>query len=321
MLATAGSLAAQRIDRNQFLSVKFSVDGEEVSCPDLRITLRFHGHAIVPELSGHGFVVPAVFKNADQDADKVDVGVICGGYSLDFPDLHPSWVSPGDWEFGIAYPPYWFEEFSYTTSIEHGAWISYLLSECNNCDPGVYTTISHPTPPENLVTSLKREQPDASGQRARDIAYTLAVFGLDYQPNRDYLLRLLRSCLSRPKESSEDELCDSKLLSFLTNLYWRGDDELLPSLLQIADSRGDVIGQIGYFYGDLLERHTTAAVTGMSKLTLEKQRGICGLAGKYDLHIDTPKFERVAENLRSLGTVVATRCLREAESKAGATAE
>lgn len=322
MLASAGAVVAQSRDANQFLSVTFAVDGKQVACGDFKIELRFRGRKIVPTVSAQGFTVPEVFRKPSPKwrDDKVNVRAVCGNYTFEFSEF-PSWVSPGRWEFGIAYPPYWFEPFRFTSAVEHGTWVSYLLSECNGCDPGVYTTVSHPIPPQHLVTSLVREQPDASGGRARDIAYALAVFGAEYQSNRDYLLHLLSGCLSRPKESSEDDTCNAELLDYVTNLYWRGDAGLLAPLLEIADERTDVIGEIGYFYGNLLDRQLSHALKGMSALSVEKQQTICELAGGDDFSLDPPKFQRVAEDLRTVGTEVAVRCLKQAETKAGRVAK
>lgn len=322
LLAIAGTMAAQSTGgKSRFLSVTFAIDGEKTNCPDLKVALRLHGSEIVPEQSDQGFVVPAVFHDMEHDSSRMDVNVTCGEYSLNFPDISPSWVSPGHWEFGVAYPPYWIERFGWTTAIERGTWVSYLESECNGCDPGVFTTVSHPVPPEKLVANLKHERPEASGKRARDISYALSVFGTEYERNRNYLLKVLNTCLSRPNDSPEDDVCDSQLLSFVTNLYWRGDSELLQPLLQIGDSRRDVIGEIGYFYGDLLERQPAAALNEMSTLSTEKQQSICALAGEDDFSINTPKLQRVAEHLRALGTDEAARCLKEAETKAGRTAK
>jgi hypothetical protein len=90
--------------------------------------------------------------------------------------------------------------------------------------------VSQPDPPAEMEDSMKKEQPNASGERARNIAYALAVYGFEYERNRDYLLRRLSNCLARPRESPENDECDGELLDFVTNLYWRGDDSLLAFL-------------------------------------------------------------------------------------------
>jgi len=315
LLVMAVGAASQERERNKFISVTFAVDGKSVTCDDLKVDLRLDNRHIAPKQTVHGFLIPSEFdkKSSGSLTDKkVDVSVSCGEYRLSFPELNSTWVSSGQWELGIAYPPYWIERFGWTNAVEQGTWLSYLSFECDGCDPGVFTTISHQTPPPAIVSRLRHEQTGASGGEARDIAYALAVFGSDYQRNRDYLVELLGSCLSRPKESPEDDVCDGKLLDYLTNLYWRGDNRLLEILLQSADSRKDVILEIGTFYANLLDRHMAAALQGLSLLPNEKQELICRLAGEDDLSIDSPKFERVKKNLGEAHNEVADRCLSAA---------
>ena len=315
----AANASAQTRKPSQSISVTFAIDGKPVSCDHPKIQLGLDGRTIEPKYTDRGFVVPAAFdkKASESSADeKVDVSVSCGKYTLSFPKLNPTWVSPGSWNAGIVHPPYWFEKFRYTSAIEHGTWLSYLDSECNQCDPGVITSVSHQTPPASVVTLLREEQPNAAGERARDIAYALAIYEVEYRQNRDYLLGLLNTCLSRPRESSEDDDCDPKLLDFVTNLYWRGDSTVLPQLLQMADSRKDIIGEIGTFYANLLERRTAIAVEGLQSLPIAKQKTICHLAGADDFRIDSPKLNRVAQQLRGIGGEVADRCLQEAEGAA-----
>lgn len=322
-VATLGSLAQER-GLNQSIAVKFAIDGKTVACENLRIQLHLDGHTIEPKHSGSEFTVPAALSKNSLEwspEQKVDVNISCGKHTLSFPKLDHTWISPGQWEVGITYPPYWIERFGWTRAVEKGTWLTYLDSECDGCDPGVFTTIPHTIPPPSLIAGLRREQPGASGERARDIAYALAVFGTDYQKNRDYLVKSLTDCLARPKDSPEDDVCDSRLLDYLTNLYWRGDGGLLEGLLQLADSRKDVISEVGTFYANLLDRHTAAALRGMQKVTLEKQRTVCSLAGEDDFSIDGPKLNRVAKHLHAAGDPVAELCLQEAEQAAGRVAQ
>ncbi len=303
---------------SEFISVTFVVDGKPIACANT-VQLRLDGRTIVPKRTDRGFIVPVVFnkKPSEWSPDKrVEVTVSCGEYTLIFPKLEPWWVRPGQWEAGIAYPPYWIERFGYLRAVEQGTWLSYLQFECTGCDPGVFTTISHPTPPASLLASLRREQPSSSGEHARDIAYALAVFDTEYQRNRGYLLESLNACLSRPKESPENDVCDGKLLAYVTNLYWRGDSALLEPLLQLAESRKDVILEIGRFYADLLDRRTAITLEGLRKLSPEKQRVICKLAGEDEYSIDEPKLERVTEHLHAIGGETADQCLRVAEQAA-----
>ena len=114
-------------------------------------------------------------------------------------------------------------------------------------------------------------------------------------------------------------MCDGKLLDYLTNLYWRGDSDLLAPLLQCADSRKDVIEEIGTFYGDLLDRRTAAALRGMREVSIDKQKEICSMAGEDDLSLNAPKLRRVTSRLHAAQDDVAERCLQEAVRGAGHT--
>ena len=97
------------------ISFRFVVDGKPISCTST-VELQLDGRAIVAEHTDGGFVVPTAFnkKPSEWPSDKtIQVKVSCGEYALTFPKLPPSWVSPGQWEVGIAYPPYWIERFGY----------------------------------------------------------------------------------------------------------------------------------------------------------------------------------------------------------------
>ena len=89
----------------------------------------------------------------------------------------------------------------------------------------------------------------------------------------------------------------------------------------MADRRKDVIGQIGTFYAQLLDRHAVVAVQEVQSLHVAKQETICQLAGDDDFSIDAPRLNRVAQQLHAIGGEVADRCLREAERAANRTAE
>jgi hypothetical protein len=206
---------------------------------------------------------------------------------------------------GIAHPLYAVKEYGYTHEFDHGAMLGYLIFEG---EPPVVTFSSQPNPPADLYDALRKEQLDASPERLRDIAYVLAVFDVDYQKNRDYLLASLKNCLSRPRESAEDDVCDSDLLSFVTNLYWRGDTALLPTLLQLAESRRDVIGEIGNFYADLLDRRGVIALNAMGVLPADKQQLVCKLADD-DLSINSPRRERIKAFLHEAKSRAADQCL------------
>jgi len=85
---------------------------------------------------------------------------------------------------------------------------------------------------------------------------------------------------------------------------------LLAPLLQIAESRRDVIGDIGTFYADLLDRRGLIALSAMGELSDEKQQLVCRLADADDLSINPPKRDRIIAFLRGARSAAATQCLR-----------
>lgn len=288
--SVVGALGQSKNDA--FIAVSFAINGSPARCEGFQAKLSFQGETITPTQNDKGFEVPETFKRpADKwkEDQRVDISLTCNGHTLVFPGQHPAFLREGDWQLGIAHPLYAVKEYGYTHEFDHGAWLAYLIFEG---EPGVVTFSSQPDPPPDLSEALRKEQLGASAERLRDIAYMLTVFNVDYQKNRDFLLSSLKNCLSRPKESPEDDVCDGDLLSFVTNLYWRGDTELLQTLLQIADSRRDVIGEIGTLYADLLDRRGEITLNAMGVLPDEKQQLVCKLADD-DLSINSPERERI----------------------------
>jgi len=300
--------SAQIQPQHDSVSVAFATDGKPTRCTAFRVELRFDGKVIKPNQAGQHFDVPDVFKKPPKqwrEDQRVDISLSCGGHTLVFPNQHPAFLREGDWQLGVAYPLYAVKEYGYTHEFDSGAWLGYLIVEG---EPGVVTFSSQPEPPADLSDALRKEQLNASPERLRDISYVLAVFNVEYQKNRDYLLSTLNNCLSRPRESPEDEVCDGDLFSFVANLYWRGDHQLLPPLLQIAEPRRDVIGDIGTFYADLLERRGVIVLGGMQELPDDKQRVVCRLADD-DLSVNSPKRERIKTVLRKASGTAAVQCL------------
>jgi hypothetical protein len=119
----------------------------------------------------------------------------------------------------------------------------------------------------------------------------------------------LNDCLKRAPNSPEDDVCDERLVQYIANLYWRGDDELLHLLFDIAQWREDVVDGAGRFYADLLDRRTDVAVHELSSIPAEKQQIVCGMAFDNDLRFDGPKLDRIESKLQQIGTEVAQTCL------------
>jgi len=303
-LMVTASAEAQSQD---FISIAFKIDGKPATCKPFGVELRLDGKAISPQRSGEGFYVPEVFKKTKRwsDDQRVDITLSCDEHTFAFPQRYPAFVRANDWELGIARPLYAIERFRRTLDLERGTWLAYLIFEG---EPGVVTFAPQSDPPTDWIETMQNEHSNASGKRARDIAYSLAIFGVEYEKNRDYLLRLLDGCLTRPRESPEDDECDSELLDFVTNLYWRGDDGLLMPLLRLADTRRDVIGEIGTFYSDLLDRRKEVALTSIEGLGADQQHLVCTMAYDDDLSIDIPKRDRVRAFLTKTPGDAAARC-------------
>lgn len=208
-----------------------------------------------------------------------------------------SWFKD-DWQVRIDYPPF-------VQVVEHGTntWVSYLEPQVGG-DAAEITGYSDPVP--GVVERLIAEQPSSTGGRARDIAYALAVFGSDYQKNRDFLLQLLNTCVQKTQGSPEDDGCDYRLLDYLVNLYWRGDTTLLQPLLQIADPERGSLGFIEDFYADLLQRQPARAMQSLQTLDAQRQETVCDVAGEG---IRGTQFKNVERSLRAFGNGVANRCL------------
>jgi hypothetical protein len=319
LFLSVANLAALDREVKPTISVTFAINGETVPCDNLKVELRIDHRPIPVKMIEHGFIVPEVFNKLyssprSRRKDNIDIRITCGEYSFEFPGEYPAQLLPGEWKLGIRYPQTWFEGRREEPSLEKGTWLSIIDWECNECDPVVESTIPHSDPPVAVVDRLRREQPDARGEKAMDTAYALAVFNTEYQKNRAYLLSLLDICLSKPNESPLDGICnDTKLSMYLENLYWRGDSKLLGKLLESADSPAYVVEENGYFYGDMLDRRTTLFIQSLSALPDEKQKAACMLAGKDDLSVNSPKEKRVATQLRAIGGDVANRCLQEVE--------
>ncbi|MGH9497278.1 MAG: hypothetical protein ACRD3B_19940 [Candidatus Sulfotelmatobacter sp.] len=305
-------LIAPELSRSQSsasISISFVVDGRPEPCEAFRVELTLDGQIIKPKQKGQHFEVPRLFQRPRSEwhnGQYVEISLACNGRTFIFPENSPAFVQAGDWELGIARPPYSIETFRRTRELEQGAWWSYLVFQG---EPGVITFVSQPDVPTDIAEALRKEQPNAAGARGRDIAYALAVYGVEYEDNRDRLMLLLYDCLSKPKESPENEECDGTLLDFVTNLYWRGDDALLLPLLRMADSRGDVIGEIGTFYSDLLDRRGQVILHNIASLSVDKQQLICKLADEDDLSYDSPKRDRIKTLLKRTGSESAVRCL------------
>jgi hypothetical protein len=98
-------------------------------------------------------------------------------------------------------------------------------------------------------------------------------------------------------------------MSFITNLYWRGDDSLLSLLLRMPNAHTDVVSDLGEFYAGLLDRRSNAIFDQVAGLPNEQQVLVCRLAYEDDLNYDSPKLKRIQAFLREQHSDAADRCL------------
>ena len=309
LLVALVACATAQTHSQSSISVSFAIDGKPASCTPFGVELNLDGEIIKPNHTGQKFVVPRAFNKPSsqwRDDQHVEISLTCNEHTFVFPKVHPAFVRESDWELGIARPPYSIEQFRRTGALESGTWLSYLEFPG---EPGVLIFISQPDPPSDYVEALRKEQPNASGERETEIAYALAVFGIEYQTNRDSLLLRLSDCLSELTASPEDDGCDRTLLDFVTNLYWRGDDALLAPLLRMAGARRAATSELGTFYSDLLDRRGSGTLEALGTLSAEKQQMVCKSAYEDDLGRDTPERDRVLAFLRGSTAEAAARCL------------
>lgn len=318
ILLIAVTLAAHSQENQPYISVTFSMDGKTAPCDDLKVELRLDHRLIPVKQIDHGFIIPSIFAKLyaspqSRKQSNIDIRLGCGGYSFDFPEQYPVRLLSGSWKFGVQYPTTWLIDSIESPLIEKGVWLSYLETNCDGCDPGVAQSISHADFPVAFVERLHQEQPSAWGEDRMTKTYALAVFNVEYQQNRDYLLSLLNICLSNPNRPAMEDICDNtKLYQYLANLYWRGDSGLLFPLLQAAgETQAGVVDGAGVFYADLLDRRPVEILKGLTGIPVEEQSIVCKLAGKDDLSFNSPKKERVAKQLRAIGGDSAAHCLQE----------
>jgi hypothetical protein len=318
LIAFAASTCGPQVQHeSKSIAVKFVVDGQPMPCKVLRIRLSPGTEVLTPVRVPDGFLVPKEILDAyaaepTRVQSNVSAEVACDERTVAVGGLYPAQVLPGQWTVGIAYPTTWFD--SPSGAPEQGAWVTYVVTECNDCDPGIVVSRVHSDVPAGEILKLQAE-PNKSAERERDVAYALAVFGADYQTNRDHIVKILRECLERPPNSPEDDVCDERLVQYIANLYWRGDGELLHLLVDIAEPRADMVDGAGRFYADLFDRRPDMAVVALSSISQQKQGIVCTMAFDSDLRFDGPKFDRVASKLRNIGTDVGQRCLDALQSK------
>jgi hypothetical protein len=197
LLATQVCVPQSQRETHKSIVVKFEVDGKPVACDDPKIRLSVGAVEITPVRVSGGFLVPdeilsAYASKSSRVVNNISAEITCAARSVSLSGLYPAQLLPGEWKAGIAYPTTWFDGPS--GAPEHGTWISYIVAECDECDPGVVVSRVHSDFPATEVLQLQTETGESAG-RQRDVAYALAVFASDYPGNRGRLVRTLNDCL------------------------------------------------------------------------------------------------------------------------------
>jgi hypothetical protein len=318
-LFAATSAFPQKTVPRASIAFSFAVDGESVPCVHRGIELQAGGRVIPVRPTAYGFIIPPAFRRAvtgkATQVQKVDVRITCGGQVFDFPNEDESRLVPGSWLLEVSYPTTWFTSATESPVLESGTWLTAMIWGCRQCQPVPRTVIPHFDLPSAFADRLRREQPTAQGVRAVQIAYALVVFNVEPEKNLAYLTDLLKACVVPAETPPDAAVCNNaQLAEDLVNLYWRGDSELLGSLLELADSHSEVASEMGDFYADLLDRRPNLTLRGLQALAPEMQLAACVRAGENEREGDGTRFRRIRMNLHAVGSVTARQCLQQAEA-------
>jgi hypothetical protein len=177
---------------------------------------------------------------------------------------------------------------------------------------GVPTEIMMPPDSEKdrTIQRLKAEQAKATGNRAQQTAFLLAILGSDYSRNCNFLVHSLQGCDSRPNHD-----CDENTIALVIGLYERGNKKLLQPILKLAPNSDGAVSEIlGSFYADTLIRSTSEFIDGVRSLSPLFQREVCTLAGGRDGGgMSSEELSDVRNKLHMSNSETAKRCLSEIE--------
>jgi hypothetical protein len=178
---------------------------------------------------------------------------------------------------------------------------------------GVPTEIVMPSGPEKAssIRKLKAEQAKATGKRAQQIVFLLAILRSEYDKNCSFLVHALEGCDSRPSHD-----CDEDTAALVIELFNRGDKKLLQPLMKIGLRSDAALSEIlGDFYADTLVQRTSDFLDGIQALPSSTQRAVCFLAGGRDGGgMNSEELSDIRKKLRRINNETALRCLSEIEA-------
>jgi hypothetical protein len=171
-----------------------------------------------------------------------------------------------------------------------------------------------PTPEQRVpvIRQLQRMQNDIHKPDAQQVAFLLAVLGVDYERNRDYLIWVLRGC-SVPEVTHG---CDDMTGDFLSYLYEHGHSEVLTSLMKYGNSYNAAGSEfVGTFLSETVAKSPDNFLDALHTFSVPTQRKICYFAGLADGGGMAPSNLRIARKaLAASPDDIAARCLREIEN-------
>jgi hypothetical protein len=300
---------------------KFTIDEQPYQCKSLKIDLALGAHHIKPKLVNDRFLVPQIFLDAynnkkSHDINNVSVRIDCDGFSIHREKLYPVVLLPGEWKAGLLYPSHLLDR-DVAARMNDLMWADTLTYACYDCDPGIVIlqeyradAIPYSIAVEHL-DQLKLERLTAKGERARDIAYELTVYGFESQKNRKTLLDLHEHCIQQT-DLPPDVVCDEKLAYELQNLHWRGDAALADILFNAVHSSNYYEENIDYFYFDYLFNKPEEMMRQISRFSPDDQTLLCSHAQRVAYSRET---EAIIANLHKINSPEAMRCLQTFTSK------
>jgi hypothetical protein len=161
----------------------------------------------------------------------------------------------------------------------------------------------------SVIRQLQRMQNDAHHPEAQQVAFLLAVLGVNYERNRDYLIWVLRGC-SVPEVTHG---CDDMTGDFLAYLYEHGHDEVLIPLMKYGNSYNAAGSEfVGTFLSETVAKSPDSFLDAVRSFPIPAQKKICYFAGLADGGGMAPANLRIARKaLAARPDDVAVRCLRE----------
>jgi hypothetical protein len=164
-----------------------------------------------------------------------------------------------------------------------------------------------------VVKDLQSAQKTAKETRAVEVAFLLAVYGANYEKNRDYLVDNLRGCTNSAIKSG----CDGNVADFLIVLYERGHKDVLKPLMLVGkDSYSPVVGEtLGSFISNLIADGPTDFFDTIRGLSPETQKELCDFAGMADGGgLSADRLHQIQKELNARGDAISLNCLQAIEA-------